>query len=98
MKLSWNCLASFHPMKCPFYFPTSKSTSTLCFWIIRTVQFNYISIIIFYHFFTFNEVSMFQTNLIAWEETEIFLRWVFHEILLFNIDLTRKRDLTHTHV
>ena len=61
--------------------------------VVCTFDFNDIAFCVFDNFLALNDIGVFETNLSARFETEIFLRRLFHEVVSFNIDLTGERNL-----
>ena len=55
---------------------------------------SYITIFILFKSCTSYKVSIHQTYFVAWEQTEIFLRRLFHKVFSLNIKLSSKWKLT----
>ena len=81
-------------MNCSFHLTSCKSASGLCLRIISTMNFCHIAILIFYEAFTFYKVSMHQANFISREQSEIFLRRLFHKVVSFDVEFTTERNFT----
>ena len=73
-----------------FYFSCIKSRTALGLWIVGCVNHCNIAILILLVSGTGHEISTHETDLIAWEQTEIFLRRLFHEIFSLDVKLFRK--------
>ena len=62
------------------------AAAALRFRVVRAVQFDNVAVCVFNDFFAFNDVCIFQANFFARCETEEFLHWFFHEVILFDVN------------
>ena len=78
-----------------FHLPPRESCPALRLRVVGTVNYGNIPASVRLVAYTFHKISMHQAHFISWEQPEILLRRLNHEILPLNIQLPAKRQLTH---
>ena len=79
-----------------FYLSRIEAGTTLRLRIVGTVNNRYIAVCIFLASGAGNKVRVHQADLIAREETEVFLRRFFHKVLAFDVKFSAEWNLSGT--
>ena len=83
-----------YPVNCTFYLPAFKAVSALCLRIVGTSYFCNFPIFIHIIACAGNKISIHKPYFIAWEESEIFLRRIYHKVLTLYVKLSCKCQLS----
>src|SRR5690606_6788060 len=82
------------PVNGTFYLYPTSIRATLTFRNIFTVNFCYLSVFVSFIIFTLYNVSVFQTHLMSFGQTEVLGRRIFHKVIPFYPKLSAEGDFS----
>ena len=84
------------PMQSGFYLSTIRCVTALRLWIVRTVEFHRIALVIFEHFLAGYKICVPQAHFPPRRQAKEFFGRILHKIIFLNIKFPPKADFPHT--
>ena len=84
-----------YPVNRTFYFSAVRAVAAAGRRIVSTMDHCHIAVLILLKAVAGHKICIHQAHFIAREHAEILFRWLLHEVFAFDIEFSRKRNLTY---